>query len=167
MNLSLEAIFSISHYLHPVRKPLTLDSSHIRGFTLIEMMITVAIIGILASIAIPSYQEYVMRGYLVDATNTLSDLRARLEQHYQDNRTYATVGAFPSPCTGILAAGKFTFACTTGPSPTAYTITATGSAPVNGFSYTIDQSNTQTSTTPTAWGGTNKPCWITRKGGTC
>ncbi len=145
----------------------TLRLAVARGFTLIEMMITVAIIGILASIALPSYQEYVMRGYLVDATNTLADLRARLEQHYQDNRTYATVGAFTSPCTVILAQGKFTFSCTTPATDKVYTITAVGSGPVSGFSYTIDQSNTRTSTTPTAWGGTNKPCWITRKGGTC
>ena len=57
------------------------------GFTLIELMITVAIIGILAAVAYPGYQDYVIRGKIPEATNTLSSTRVRLEQYYKDNRS--------------------------------------------------------------------------------
>ncbi|MBC7938818.1 MAG: prepilin-type N-terminal cleavage/methylation domain-containing protein, partial [Chitinophagaceae bacterium] len=59
------------------------------GFTLIELMITVAIIAILAMVAVPSYRDHILRGQLVDATNGLSSVRANMERHFQDNRSYA------------------------------------------------------------------------------
>lgn len=139
-----------------------LETLYSKGFSLIELMITVAIIGILASIAVPAYSDYVLRGYVVDANNTLSAVRARLEQHFQDNRTYTTVGAFTSPCASIASTGKFTFACST-LTATTYTITATGTGPAAGFTYTIDQAGIRSTASP--WG--SGACWITKKGGTC
>ena len=138
-----------------------------KGFTLIEMMITVAIIGILAAIAIPNYQDYVIRARLVDATNTLSATRARLEQHFQDNRRYTTIGAFISPCAAIPNAGLFGFACTT-LTDTTYVITATGTGIVAGFNYTINNAGIQATTgTKAGWGGAYLTCWQIRKGGSC
>ena len=135
-----------------------------KGFTLIEMMIVVAIIGILAAIAIPSYQDYVIRARLVDATNALSATRARLEQHFQDNRTYATVGGFITPCAATRA-GQFAITCVS--NATTYTVTATGGEIVNGFVYTIDNFDTRaTVSTKTGWGGAAN-CWRTKKGGSC
>jgi len=138
-----------------------------RGFTLIEMMITVAVIGILAAIALPIYTDYVLRGRLVDAINALSGLRAKMEQHYTDNRTYATSGANASPCATSFPAGAFTISCSNLTAST-YTATATGSATVASFSFTIDQNGTMNTTSlPTTWGSATSGCWITRKGGSC
>ena len=69
-----------------------------RGFTLIELMIVVGIMAILASIAIPSYSEYVRRSRITEAVSALSGMRVKMEQYFQDNRTYAgACAAAPSP----------------------------------------------------------------------
>jgi type IV pilus assembly protein PilE len=132
-----------------------------KGFTLIELMIVVAVIAILASIGIPAYGDYVTRGKLVDATAQLSDGRIKLEQYYQDNRTYADVGAINSPCPPTTK--YFTISCQNLTDST-YTIVAQGKNQLTGFDYSIDQANVKQSTTP--WGdGTT--CWIMRKGDSC
>jgi prepilin-type N-terminal cleavage/methylation domain-containing protein len=144
-------------------------SAPLRGFTLIELMITVAIIAILAAIALPAYSEYVTRGRLVDATNALSTLRAKMEQHYQDNRTYASVTGYSAPCATAQTAGTFIVKCLTTPRSSTYTITATGSGTTSGFAYTIDQDGTQITTgLPSGWGSYPQTgCWVQRKGQTC
>jgi type IV pilus assembly protein PilE len=58
------------------------------GFTLIELVIAVAIIGILAGVALPACQDYVRRSSLQPAFAELSDLRVKLKQFYQNNRNY-------------------------------------------------------------------------------
>ena len=88
-----------------------------KGFTLIELMIVVAIVAIIAAVAIPAYGDYVVRGKLVDATTQLSDGRIKLEQFFQDNRAYDSAG---SPCPASTK--FFTISCVTAPST--YTITA-------------------------------------------
>lgn len=64
--------------------------SHNFGFTLIELMMVVMIIGILASIALPAYSRYVERAKRAEGKAALSDVAARLERFYSDNNTYAT-----------------------------------------------------------------------------
>ena len=147
-----------------------------RGFTMIELMIVVAIIGILAAVAIPAYNSYVMRGKITEAVSNLSDGRVRMEQFFQDNRTY--VGGLGCAAAGgaITIAGSryFTYACTV-LTATTYMLTATGVAAqgMSGFSYTIDQLNNRASTitagTPAAARGFtgNAACWVTKPGGIC
>ncbi|MBS0433309.1 MAG: prepilin-type N-terminal cleavage/methylation domain-containing protein [Proteobacteria bacterium] len=142
-----------------------------RGFTLIEVMVVVAIIGILAAIAYPSYRDYVIRGALVDATNGLSAVRADMEKHFQDNRTYASVGAFTSPClrAGGIVFGDFVVNCSVAPDINGYTLAATGTAGTNvaGFVFTVTQADVRATTAaPTGW-PTCATRWLTKKGQPC
>ena len=61
-----------------------------KGFTLIELMITIVIVAILASIAIPSYRQYVIRGNRTAAQATMMEIATRQQQFFVANRTYAT-----------------------------------------------------------------------------
>ncbi len=65
------------------------DNQRAAGFTLIEVMIVVAIIGILAAVAYPNYTEYVKRGARSDAMAILLDAANKQEQFFVDNRSYA------------------------------------------------------------------------------
>ena len=127
-----------------------------KGITLIELMVVVAIVAILASIGIPAYNDYVTRGKVAEATSALSTGRVRMEQFFQDNRTYAG-GTCPA------ATEHFTYACSS-LSATTYTITATGKGTLSAFSYSINEANTKASATP--WGN-GATCWIMRKGDAC
>ena len=64
-------------------------SLKLSGFTLIEIMITVAILAIVAAVAIPSYAGYVERGKRAEARTALLDIAARQERYYSNNRQYA------------------------------------------------------------------------------
>jgi len=143
---------------------------HSRGFTLIELMIVIAIVAILTAIAYPSYRDYVIRGQLVDATTALSSLRANMERYYQDNRTYISSPAFPSPCAAApYAAGKFTIDCPA-TALTTFTIRAQGTTgDLTGFTFTVNETNTQvtTVTTPPAPSSFQScaTAWVTKTGG--
>lgn len=60
------------------------------GFTLVELMVVVAIVGILATIAYPNYTQYVAKTKRSTAKTSLSAVSARLEQYFLDNKTYTT-----------------------------------------------------------------------------
>src|SRR5512140_1023847 len=74
------------------------------GFTLIELVVVMVVLGILAAIAIPNYSEYVMRGYRASAQAYISDLASRQTQFFIDRRTYAdTVAALNVPAPADIA----------------------------------------------------------------
>ncbi|WP_269533707.1 type IV pilin protein [Chitinimonas sp. BJYL2] len=130
-----------------------------QGFTLIELMIVVAIIGILAAIAVPQYNDYVLRGKISEAHGELSTARTRMEQYFADNRTY--VGG---PCTGA-APKYFTYACSPAATASAFTIVATGLANegLSGVSFTINQNDDRR----TVIDSTTHNCWLSSKKGSC
>lgn len=139
-----------------------------RGFTLIEAMITVAIIGILAAVALPSYKDYVLRGKLTQAYSTLSGLGVGLQQYYQDNRSF--LNACGSTGAGALPAAdaNFIYACPT-KTATNFLATATGvtGSTTDGFTFTLDQNGVRATTTvPSGW-TTSTSCWVRSKSGSC
>lgn len=144
-----------------------------RGFTLLELMIVVVVIGVLAMIAYPNYTDYVRRGKIAEATSTLMDTRSKMEQFFLDNRTYVGSDAASLPCNStVLNTGKqyFQYACSNLGAGT-YTVTADGTPPakgMGGFVYTINEQNARASTVTgvTGWSG-NTSCWVTKKGGVC
>lgn len=139
------------------------------GFTLIELMIVVVVVGLLAVIALPSYTEYIARGKITDAVVALADYRVKMEQYFQDNRNYGPASA---SCPVAVADSKyFTYSCLVGaatPSVT-YTATATSIAGALGsatgdYTYTIDQTNVKSTTRfkGTAYAAGVKNCWLIR-----
>lgn len=146
------------------------------GFTLMEVMITVAIVGILAAIALPNYSDFIMRGKLMEAHTKLGDLRAQQERFFMDNRTYLDAGttcgidsAAIQMITNMNAdtGAAFDLDCAATAAPDTYVLTATGRAGkgMGSFVLTVNQANAKTSAGPAGW--TAATCWFVRKSGEC
>ena len=88
-----------------------------QGFTLIELMIVVAIIGILAAIAIPAYQDYTQRAQLGEAFTIVSAAKTAIEEYAQTNGAYpdaAAVADLSLELTDAAGAGQYVLSVTVG-----------------------------------------------------
>ena len=139
------------------------------GFTIAELLIAVAIVGILAAIAVPQYSSFVMRSRVLDAFAKLSDYRTRMEQYFLDRRTYVddagNCGITPSVLVG--SADTFAVACTATARSYVYTATGVGTKGMAPFVYTIDETGSRkTVSLPNGWRRT-ADCWTIRSDGSC
>lgn len=144
-----------------------------RGFTLIELMITIAIVAILAAVALPAYTDYVTRSKFTEAHSHLADLRVKMEQRFQDARSYANCGPIVAATTGVK---YFAFSCPVVADPVnLYTIQAAGIAgtELEGIAFTVNESNVRTTVVTAATKiadkgyASNANCWITKKPSQC
>jgi type IV pilus assembly protein PilE len=134
----------------------------VRGFSLIELMTVVAIVGILLTIAMPSYQSYTMRSHRADAQSELVDISARQERFLSQNNTY-TVDIITAAGLNLGSAtssdGYYNLAvaaCGGGTIATCYLITATAIGPQAGdaecATITLSSTGVKSGTTPgTCW----------------
>ena len=138
-----------------------------QGFTLLEVMIVVVIVAILTAIAVPAYSEYVTRGRLAEAYATLGGQRVRMEQFYQDMRTYTgacTAGTVAPPMTD---SDNFDYECDIAADGQSYSLTADGQNATAGFQFSVDQNNNRaTPSAPSGW-TSNDTCWVRKKDGAC
>lgn len=125
------------------------------GFTLIELMIVVAIVGILAAIAYPSYQEYVLRGNRSEAQAFLNDAAARQERYYAQNNTYADTTAKLGYNSANSTTNLYTLSIPSA-SATAYSLLATAQrTDAKCGNLGIDQAGTKSET----GSGSVSDCW--------
>ena len=132
-----------------------------RGFTLMEIMVTVALVALLASIALPSYAAYVKRARVPLALMGLSSYALKMEQAYQDNGNYGNT----SCSAAVASTPDFTLSCVPANKGRGYVATATGTGQMAGYVYTIDQNGNRATVAHPK--GANAGCWTSRGGSSC
>jgi len=134
--------------------------SKMRGFTLIELMIAVVIVGILTSIAVPSYLDHVTRGKIAQGVEALAEAKVRMEQVFNSQRTYKPGGNCPD-MSPYFTGTPFTVAHSPACTDTSFTLRITGDSTkgMSGYWYSINESNEKASVTPAA----SANCWLMSK----
>jgi prepilin-type N-terminal cleavage/methylation domain-containing protein len=141
-----------------------------KGFTFIELMITVAIMGILLMVVVPTYQDHILRAKLGEARGVLGAFRIKMEQQYQNT------GDFRDACQANSLAPVpqlkfFKLSCEPGNpnkiTKDTYTVEISG----EGFTYTVDETRKKrTTAVPSGYDlpiSDDKQCWIVGKNREC
>jgi type IV pilus assembly protein PilE len=131
------------------------------GLTLPEVLVTITILGILAGIALPTYQGYIQRSALSEAFDGLSSFRLRMDQAFDDNGNYGTAAC---AVTTPSATKNFTFTCALTDDGQGYLATATGSGSMVGYDFTVDDDGVRTTTAFPKADALPATCWLSRPG---
>jgi len=131
-----------------------------QGFTLPEVLMVISIIGLLAGIALPTYQGYIQRSTLTEAFDTLSAFRLRMDRAFNDNGNYGTAACAVGTPTSTA---NFSFVCTLTDAGQGYLASATGAGRMAGYGFTVDDDGVRTTTAfPDATVPAN--CWLSKAG---
>ena len=139
-----------------------------RGFTALELLAAVTIVGILASLVVPSYHLYIARSRVLDAAMQLSDYRAKMEHYFLDRRSYVDASGNCGVAPPASARGDaFDLACAATASTYRVTVAGRAGSGMDGFAFAVDETGARaTLAVPRGW--TRSPdCWTTRPDGSC
>ncbi len=143
-------------------QPMLFQRRRQQGFTLIEVMIVVAIIGILSAIALPSYNEYIRRGHRTEARASLLQMAQWMERAATANGIYPTAAANTAAVAAALSsAQKDRYTITMASTTSTFTVTASpkgAQATDKCGSYTLTQTGTR-GASPLTGGATVADCW--------
>lgn len=142
-------------------------AQRLQAYTLVELMIVLVIAGILGAVAYPSYRDHLIRGAIPQATGGLALYAMRMEEYYQDNRSYTDSNKACGATAPVTE--KFSFSCKPDSTGQSYVLTATGAEnDLAAFSYTLDHNgNENTIALPKDWGTVPVNCWIQKKSSSC
>ncbi len=147
---------------HSRFRPSSAQSGGQGGFTLVELMIAVAVVAILAAVSMPAYTSFVQRSRVPPALMALLSYQLRMEQRFQDMGSYADGDACGIAAPAVTG---FTVTCALRNDGTGYTATAVGAGSMAGYTYTINDQGTRI-TVAHPRGVPSANCWSIR-GGVC